>query len=411
MKIGKDLILLTDSYPYGSGELFLDTEVEVLSRSFKTIYVCSTAKERLVHRPTPSNIVIIESSSISFSGKMSYLLKALISPILWSEFFSIKSRFHHWPSWIHFKILIADFIQASHLAYSIEEFCTNKSLDIPSILFYSYWHDVKALSLCFLKSKFPIKAIARGHGWDIDYRRHKPSYLPFKNYLVNHLDRSISISLFGERMLKEMSDPEVHTSITKSYLGKNNSYLPLLSSNRKGAFLICSCSSLIPLKRVDRIVKILSRLRLGLVHWVHFGGGPLEREIENMALKYEVSHEFKGEIANAEVLEYYSKNYVDLFINLSSAEGIPVSMMEAQSAGIPVLALDVGGCSEIINNENGILIHKNATTSDLVKAVSDFLTSDKENQTKKRNLSYQNWKEKFNAEENYTQYTEFLLNL
>lgn len=404
------LFLLTDSYPYGSGELFLDTEMEVLSRSFKTIYVCSAAKERQVRRPTPLNVVIVEHSSITLSGKMSYLLKALISPILWREFFSIKSRFHQWPSWTHFKILLADFIQASHLAFSLEEFCTNKSLDIPSILFYSYWHDVKALSLCFLKLKFPIKAIARGHGWDIDFKRHKPSYLPFKNFIVTHLDRSVSISLFGERMLKEMSDPEVHSKIITRYLGKNNAYTPIESQDKR-AFLICSCSSLIPLKRVDRIVKVLSRLRIGLVHWVHFGAGPLEREIANMTLKYEVSHEFKGEVANAEVLEYYTKNYVDLFINLSSSEGIPVSIMEAQSAGIPVLALDVGGCSEIVNNENGILMNKNATTSDLVKAISDFLTSDKESQTKKRNLSYQNWKEKFNAEENYTQYTEFLLNL
>jgi glycosyltransferase involved in cell wall biosynthesis len=410
LKKNNTLVLLTDSYPFGSGELFLDTEVEILSRSFKTIYVCSAAKERQVRRLTPSNVIIIEHSSISLSDKMSYLWKALMSPILWKEFVSIKSRFHHWPSWTHFKILVADFIQASHLAKSLENFCITTSLDIPSTLFYSYWHDVKALSLCLLKSRLPIKAIARGHGWDIDYKRHNPSYLPFKNYIVTQLDKSVSISFFGERMLKEMSDSEVHSKIITRYLGKNNAYTPI-ESHEKSALLICSCSSLIPLKRVDRIVKVLSRLQIGLMHWVHFGEGPLESEIEEMAVKYEVSHEFMGDVANAEILEYYSKNYVDLFINLSSSEGIPVSIMEAQSAGIPVLALDVGGCSEIVNNENGILMNKNATTTDLVEAISSYLSSDKESQTKKRMLSYQNWSEKFNAEINYKLFAEELLSL
>lgn len=410
MENRKVLFLLTDSYPFGRGELFLDTEVEILSRSFKTIYVCSSEVDRKLQRPSPSNVVIIEHSNISLSGKIGYLFKALISHILWTEFFSIKSRFHHWLSWTHFKILLADFIQASHLAKSLENFCASEALDIPSILFYSYWHDVKALSLCFLKLKFPIKAIARGHGWDIDYKRHNPSYLPFKNYIVTQLDKSVSISFFGERMLKEMSDPDFHSKIITRYLGKNNAYTPIESQD-KSAFLICSCSSLIPLKRVDRIVKVLSRLRIGLVHWVHFGAGSLETEIESMAVKYEVSHEFKGDVANAEILEYYSKNYVDLFINLSSFEGIPVSMMEAQSAGIPVLALDVGGCSEIVNNENGILMNKDATTADLVKAISDFLTSDIECQAKKRMLSYQNWSEKFNAEKNYKLFGEDILKL
>lgn len=410
MQKNSTLVLLTDSYPFGRGELFLDTEVEILSRSFKTIYVCSAAKERQVQRPSPSNVVIIEHINISFCGKMSYLFKALISSILWTEFFSIKSRFHHWPSWTHLKILLADFIQASHLAKSLENFCVRKALDMPSILFYSYWHDVKALSLCFLKLKFPIKAIARGHGWDIDYKRHNPSYLPFKNYIVTQLDNSVSISFFGERMLKEMSDPDVHSKIITRYLGKNNPYTPIESQDKR-AFLICSCSSLIPLKRVDRIVKVLSRLRIGLVHWVHFGAGPLETEIGEMAVKYEVSHEFKGDVANAEILEYYSKNYIDLFINLSSSEGIPVSMMEAQSAGIPVLALDVGGCSEIVNNDNGILMSKDATTAELVEAISSYLSSDKESQTKKRMLSCKNWSEKFNAEKNYKLFAEELLSL
>jgi len=45
-------------------------------------------------------------------------------------------------------------------------------------------------------------------------------------------------------------------------------------------------------------------------------------------------------------------------MNLSETEGIPVSIMEAQSAGVPILATNLGGTSEIVNNENGFLVEK-----------------------------------------------------
>jgi len=44
-----------------------------------------------------------------------------------------------------------------------------------------------------------------------------------------------------------------------------------------------------------------------------------------------------------DVLNYYASNPVDVFINTSSSEGLPVSIMEAMSFGIPVIATNVGG--------------------------------------------------------------------
>ena len=40
--------------------------------------------------------------------------------------------------------------------------------------------------------------------------------------------------------------------------------------------------------------------------------------------------------------------HIDLFINTSSSEGVPVSIMEALSVGIPIIATDVGGTKEIV---------------------------------------------------------------
>ena len=49
-------------------------------------------------------------------------------------------------------------------------------------------------------------------------------------------------------------------------------------------------------------------------------------------------------------------NSIDLLINTSSIEGIPLTAMEAVSQGVPVIAPNIGGMSElIIDGQNGYL--------------------------------------------------------
>lgn len=66
----------------------------------------------------------------------------------------------------------------------------------------------------------------------------------------------------------------------------------------------------------------------------------------------------------------------DLFVLPSYREGLPNSLIEAGSFGIPLLATNINGCNEIIiNNETGILVNKKDTTS-LKKAI-ELLLNDK----------------------------------
>ena len=410
MNKNKTLFLLTDSYPFGFGELFLDTEVEILSRTFETIYVYSLAEDRTAQRYYPANIVLLNPTLSSMRQKIKYGLAAICFKELWTDFFSVKIRFNQKPSWLHFKILMVDYLKAAHIANDLSFYCKKFSLDTETAIFYSYWHDAKALALCLLKLEKPIKSLARAHGWDIDYPRHKPAYLPWKNFMLAHLDRSVSISDYGLFRLGEVTDTTYHNKLVKSCLGKMNTYSPIFDK-KNNEILICSCSSLIPLKRVEVMIKVIARLKLGLVHWVHFGDGPLRLELENLVDKYEVSFEFQGNVSNEDILKYYSENYVDLFINLSSSEGIPVSIMEAQSASIPVLALDVGGCSDVVNDENGFLLPKEAKSSEIAKIISNYLSSTNAEKAKKRKLSNDNWGEKFNAKKNYTEFSDMLSQL
>ena len=46
------------------------------------------------------------------------------------------------------------------------------------------------------------------------------------------------------------------------------------------------------------------------------------------------------------------------FINVSSSEGVPVSIMEAMTFVISVITTDLGGNTEIVNEQNGWLLPK-----------------------------------------------------
>jgi glycosyltransferase involved in cell wall biosynthesis len=51
----------------------------------------------------------------------------------------------------------------------------------------------------------------------------------------------------------------------------------------------------------------------------------------------------------------------DIILSTSENEGMPVALIEAQLAGKPVVATDVGSVSEVIlNHETGIVTNKNA---------------------------------------------------
>jgi len=111
-------------------------------------------------------------------------------------------------------------------------------------------------------------------------------------------------------------------------------------------------------------------------------------------------------------MKYYENNGVDLFINLSDIEGIPVSVMEAMSYGIPSIARDVGGISElVINGLNGILLPENTDANFISLKINNLIDA------KERNLDYFNRKkvkqfikENYNANKNYEDFYNKILN-
>jgi glycosyltransferase involved in cell wall biosynthesis len=158
------------------------------------------------------------------------------------------------------------------------------------------------------------------------------------------------------------------------------------------------------------MIDILSALELDY-KWVHFGWGEGAEEVVELAnqkLK-SGSFDFRGLTPNAEILRYYRENPVDLVINVSELEGIPVSLMEAISSGIPVAGCNVCGVPELVCDETGILLPANPEPEITAVLLKQFLTERSRNAKFRQGIKTF-WSAHFNAEKNYKMFIERALN-
>jgi glycosyltransferase involved in cell wall biosynthesis len=88
---------------------------------------------------------------------------------------------------------------------------------------------------------------------------------------------------------------------------------------------------------------------------------------------------------------------------VSETEGLPVSMMEAISFGVPILATDVGGCNEIVTIETGILIPKDFQPELVAMEISKFKDSQKNEIVFRQNVK-EFWKKNFECSNNFKQF-------
>jgi len=87
------------------------------------------------------------------------------------------------------------------------------------------------------------------------------------------------------------------------------------------------------------------------------GDGPQRAELEAKSVRLGISGSvnFAGYRSQAEVRDHLAT--ADVFVLPSFAEGVPVSLMEAMAAQLPVIATNVGGVTELVHDGlNGLVV-------------------------------------------------------
>lgn len=389
----KHLILLTANYPYGKGETFLENEIDYLAKHFSKIFILSESNDSKQTRVLPSNVsatrIITQLSSIEKVFSFAYCFHL----VFLRELFFIVKGLKQSISLHKIKTALFSLKIGFKIKKEVTKVLQKEQLSHKNTLLYSYWLNDAAIALALFNEK---KNISRVHGWDLFFERNKENYLPFRPFILSEI-QCFSISDIGKKYLKEKipnSDVKVSRLGTKPLQGR-------LTKKKTNENLILSISNLIPLKRVGLIIESIAKCTTQNIKWVHFGGGELFDALERKAKSRNICFEMKGIVPNTEIIHFLENNFVDLFINLSTSEGIPVSIMEAYSCGIPAIATDVGGTSEIVNNENGFLLSANPTIEEVSETIDCFFKMNETDRMKKRSNAYKTWENKFNAEKNY----------
>ena len=274
-------------------------------------------------------------------------------------------------------------------------------------ILYSYWAGSGAFIISSLK-RYGIEnfALTRMHGFDLYEEGNNHGYIPWRKFILNRLDYLLPISHNGKIYLSSKY-PFIEKKINVFNIGIYFKNMVLNLSNDSDMYHVVSCAWVGEHKNLKGIYEAIKSQKYW--EWTHIGDGEYFNTLNNQicldSLKL-IKVNLIGRLNTDQINTFYREKKITCFISLSPNEGLPVSMMEAQAFGIPIVSTDVGGCSEIVTPETGVLLPKNYTDADVVNAVR--YCAEKFSSPESRQRIQEFCKEKFSAEKNYQSFLDFL---
>ncbi len=247
---------------------------------------------------------------------------------------------------------------------------------------YTYWHSSATYAAVLLKRAGRVRrVVSRGHGSDVYEAIAPGGWHALKRQLAPEIDHSWAVSESGARELvaRYGTDP---ARVSVSRLGV---VLPEAAGPPPAPdeFRVLSISTCTPLKQVPLIAEAVASLASAnpgtRIHWTHLGDGPglvgVRELFERLrGTRPDLDGWLPGFIPHDAVGDLLADQPFDVFVNSSTSEGVPVSIMEAMSYGIPVIAPEVGGVSELVRPDTGWLLPSTASGVDVADALAVALS-------------------------------------
>lgn len=399
----RKLIISTEGFPYGNFEnSFLGPELDELIKYYDIVLIAhchNIVDSRSVKDVYMGCKVYNIDIQLAWYTRIKYGVQFFFDKDGWKEIRLIIKTKKKFFQRLYQSIAFFSYAAENYRLMEKMKILPEKNEDF---IYYTYWYVYYTYSMTKNRKYFKnIKVITRTHGFDLFDERCNGGRQPFKSIMDGQLDKVFFVAEQGKEYYLNKYNKKDSNKYIVSRLGtmKTESGNP----HKDLTFRLVSCSSIIPLKRIDLLIKALSRINRE-IEWIHFGTGTDAEKVTNLAdimlaNKENIVFKLKGFVSNNKIMEYYKNHYVDCFISTSSTEGLPVSIQEAMSFGIPIIATNVGGVSELIV-DNGILLPANPTEWQVAESIESIIDMDEKRYLEIRQNSFKVWQEKFDAREN-----------
>ena len=275
----------------------------------------------------------------------------------------------------------------------------------------------------FLKKKI-IRKIVGDPVWERAYSKAKISE-SFDEFQVKNYGFSISLQKKVRSFSIKKSDivvtPSQHLKNFILNLGfknkieiiNNGVFIPEENTNifTNDQINITIVSRLVSHKNIKKIIRAISDLNDPLIYLNIIGDGPELNQLQKISLESNNKDNiiFHGKLNRDDINHIFLKS--DIYIQASNYEGLPHSLLEAMSYGIPVLCTPVGECKEILGNEDrgyilDLPVSKNNIKSKIIEIIGEKNIANKKGERGKDFIN-----EKYNLTNSFNLYKNLFTRL
>ena len=275
----------------------------------------------------------------------------------------------------------------------------------------------------FLKKKI-IRKIVGDPVWERAYSKAKISE-SFDEFQVKNYGFSISLQKKVRSYIVKKSDivvtPSKHLKNFILNLGfknkieiiNNGVFIPEENTNifTNDQINITIVSRLVSHKNIKKIIRAISDLNDPLIYLNIIGDGPELNQLQRISLESNNKDNiiFHGKLNRDDINHIFLKS--DIYIQASNYEGLPHSLLEAMSYGIPVLCTPVGECKEILGNEDrgyilDLPVSKNNIKSKIIEIIGEKNIANKKGERGKDFIN-----EKYNLTNSFNLYKNLFTRL
>ena len=255
-----------------------------------------------------------------------------------------------------------------------------------------------------------IKVIFTVHGWaftdGVSSRLKKSLYRIIEKSVRHFTDLFICVSYYDEKIGKR---DKVLDSTSNVKVIHNGSTTPSEQSINYSVHMplrLVMIARSSPQKDQETLINAVTKLPKDSYKLTFVGDGETLQTNKELVSKYGLNHNIKFAGFKDDISDELINN--DVYILSTHYEGLPISIIEAMSYGLPILATNVGGNSEMLeNNINGFLF----TSKDELAEKLNYLINNPETVKKMGQESYRIFSDEYSLSQCLTKINNSYLEL